>query len=375
MKPSNSALIITLSLLGTIARAEVQNVAPGPNGPIPQPYQAAPAQQNQDGRSVLSLLRKKLSRDDGSPATLVILDPLDYTGVKLAGNIKKILERGLTLFTKVNLKQTDYQIEELTLDAFRNAVIETEADVMVATVLKPTGFEIFLYDVRNPFVIYTYAHTLPDPRIHQYAKDVVIKHTKQLIARLLNNYVKEIYYELPRGERTIASFEGNLAPDSVPRGPAATELFFDANRDRLSQFYASASMGYFMSKGTNGIFNSSIFTGQVGWVFSKPFAAEISVDMTTYNIGTLSLKYLGESETSQWRYLLGLGIGYATAKFTANWDQTNGIGFTSIYVVPSAAVFFPISHTAYLKGEVRAYVGLPPERLLLSFLPGLVVRF
>lgn len=346
-----------------------------PGETAPPPADAARSAPTESGASVLSMLQQRLSLEGGVPAKVVILKPLDYTKAGLADKVDKILGVGFKRFAKVEIVFSDYRLEELTLEQFRLAALRTEATLVVATVLKPSGFEAFLYDRRNPYVIYTYALNLPDPRIHQYSKQVVITHTKQLLARLLNNYVKDHYYELPRLQRQVAT---DRMPNSeqIPRSPAAIEMYFAANNDIKSSFYGAGSMGYMLSKGATGkTWNSALFSAQIAYRFTDTLYAELAGEVSAYTVGILSLKYLMETRDSQWRYLLGFGLAYATAKLTASWDQTNDIGYTSMYAVPSFAVMMPVGRTTYVKAETRAFVDFEFKRMFLTFMPGLLVRF
>ncbi len=369
-------------LFGAFGEAPVLPPAPATVTNIPvvgdpnAPPAAAAVSAAPKKATVLDQLGSKLKQTDGTSVRVGVVRPLDYTGVKLADNVKKIILRGFTRFSDIAIVDSDYKLDALTLESFRIAAIRTNSDILIASVLKASGFEAFLYDRRNPYVIYTYAHTLPDARIHKYNKDIVIKHTKQLLARLLNNYVKDHFYELPRGKgRDIASFEGDLGPSSIDRSPAATEMYFAANRDRIARFYGAAGVGYVLLKGNNGAFNSSTLVGTFGVRTFGQWYTELGLEMTTYNLATLSMKYLKESTLTHWRYLLGLGVAFGTAKYTANWDQTDGFGFTNFYVVPSGAILFPVSRTAYIKAETRIYMGLDFSKFIVSFAPSLLVRF
>jgi len=326
---------------------------------------------DEEERAAIKFLKEKLTKKNGRTAKVVVLTPLDYTNMNLSASVATTIHRDLMQYGVNNSSRSNYVISSLTVEAFRKAKIRTKADILVLSVLKPQQFELFMYDSRQPYNIFAYSQELPDPTVQPFTLNAAQYYTRLLVRRVLYLYLQDYYLELPRIDQrpTLVA--------EVPRWVANAKVFKRANKNIISNFYASASVGAALAKGSRGDYwGTNIISGSVAYRFMETSFIEAGFSAFTLNMFSLGFKYYIEDKSTP--FLFGGGgvaVGLAFNKHTIDWQQSLSpvpLGGSAIMGIPSLSVLFPIGD-AYLKAETQVLIG--SGQMVLTFLPGLLLKF
>lgn len=334
------------------------------------PVAQAPAlsEEAQERKSGIAKLKLKLTKKDGSPAVMGVITPLDYTTLDYADLAETTILQSLSRYGDLTIRKVNATPGSLTLEEFRKLVSIHKIDVVVITVLKPTNFDMFLYDRRTPYNIYAHSEILPEEVQYKISPQVLEEYTKVIIRRVLYAYSQDKFYELPRDEVKP------LLASEVPRWVASSRNLAMLNREITSRYYISANMGAALAFGNNKIWNSNLVGLQLGFrLFSKLYA-EAAIDLFSYTAFIGSLKYYFTSKDSPFQIAIGAGLAKTTNSRTLNFDQAFTQGEGGNYIVPSFAANLPIVDV-HFKIEGKLYYGLGGGRMMIGLMPGLMVLF
>lgn len=313
-----------------------------------------------------SRLRDKLTRD-GKVATLGILAPIDYTTLNFSETAQGAIVSNIGKYGEFPVRTLDDALLSLTIDDFRKIVTKNKVDLVLVLILKPTNFDMFLFDKKNPYAIYAHSETLPEQVQYQLTKEVVEEYSKVILRRILYAYLQDQYYELPRQETSP------VLTTEIPRWVASNRSLVTVNREILSSFYASAGVGAALAMGNGKMWNSNVVGVTAGFRLMSSLFIEANVDLFAYNAFGAGVKYLANNLDSPFRFGGGLGIAMLNTDHTLNYDQTHSQGAGGMYVVPSAIMLFPIVDI-HFKVEGKIYVGMG-NGMIFSLMPGFTFFF
>jgi hypothetical protein len=316
----------------------------------------------------IARLVKKLSPGKGKTATIVLLRPIDYTTMDFADLASFTLEKTLQKYGKFNIQNKTFSMKGLTLEEFRKIVARTQADVVMVTVLKPTNFDMFMYDRKTPYYIYAHSEVLPEANQYKLTKDIVADYMKILIRRTLFGYLQDQYYELPRDEAP------QVLKSEIPRWIASNDNLTIVNRDIVSNLYASVGFGTSVAMGGAGSWTSNLLSLEVGMRATDTLFGELGFDAFSYNALSGVLKYGFISRDSPFRFYLGGGLAYAFNAHTLNFDQLHTQGLGNAYVEGVGEICFPIIDI-YFKLEGKLLYGMGSGSMVFSVIPGLMLLF
>ncbi len=322
------------------------------------------AERNQRKTGIARLI-KKLSDKDGNPIPIAILTPLDYTTLNYADLAVENIVSTINRYGKFDLRTIKYAPGSLTLEEFRRIIIKFKVSVVIVCVLKPTNFDMFLFDKRTPYNIYAHSEVLPEGVQYQLTKPVVEEFTKAIVRRTLYAYMQDQYYELPREE------VHSLLSTEVPRWIASDQNLHVINRELLSNWYTSVSVGAALMSGGGKSWESNIMEVELGRRIAGQIYVEGALDFFAYDAKLLSLKYLVDDRDSPYHIAAGIGLASLSNVHTLNWDETYSQGKGGSYVALSGSFSFPIVEV-HFKLESRVFVG---PGLIFSVMPGLFILF
>lgn len=385
MKASLTTLVLLFLLaiiiaLPAFAEATAEDGAPPEKAGVESaPVKAAVAKEPEKDAQVgeseraerkagVARLIKKFSKEDGNPAPIAVLTPLDYTTMNYAELGQETILTALSRYGKFDVRVIDYSPAALTLEEFRKTVTRFDVDVVVLCVLKPTNFDLFIYDRRTPYNIYAHSEVLPEAVQYQLTKQVVEEYTKVIVRRALFAYMQDQYFELPREEaRPFLNAE-------IPRFVASALSYQTVNREILSRYYVSGSVGAAMAAGGGGLWTSNMVSVQLGTKVFSNYFAELNLDFFSYNSIGVAMKYMFANRDNPLRMSMGLGLATLSNSRTINWDQKHTQGTGGNYFVPSAAFSFPIVDV-HVKVESKLFVSIDGSKFVLSLTPGLFFMF
>jgi len=316
-------------------------------------------------------LLKKLKDEDGDFLDIQVLPIVDYTQLTSELFFKKMVENSLQAYDPdLDVGKSDYVLKSMSLDALRLAIANTKADILVAMVALPTNIDVYVYDKRTPLKIYANSEFFLEGPQDDLSVKMAEYYSKMGFRRALYRYIVDDAYDLPRdGSAPILKSE-------VPRVIASYQTVEMINREAESHFYVAANWGAALSNGDSGRFwNSSLISLELGWNILGNLFVEAAAEISAYNLGVASLKYMMESREEPFRLMFGVGGAFLSSRHTFDWDQSNDIRGRRYYVVPSATILFPISDV-YFKFETRAFLGWGNEASqIFTFMPGLHIWF
>jgi len=319
-------------------------------------------------KSGIARLLKKMMKEDGTPTPMAILTPLDYTTLNFAGLARETIKSSILRYGKFDVRALESSPQSLTLEEFRRLVVKHNVDIVVLCVLKPTNFDLFLYDRRAPYNIYAHSEVLPETVQYQLTKEVVEEYTKVIVRRTLYAYMQEQFFELPREEtRPFLNAE-------IPRWIASNASYTTVNREILSSYYLAGSVGAAFSSGSGKVWNSSMYGIQLGRKLFGGYYVEGSVDLFAYNSFLVGARKVVVTKDNPFSYTIGLGVATASNKHTLNFDQNFSQGEGGKYIVPSASIIIPIVDL-HFKVEGRLYAGLGGGKMIFTVSPGLFLMF
>lgn len=334
-------------------------------------YDSQAAASQQDEQAAISLLKQRFTDDNGQPSKIALLTPLDYTNLSLGKIVGGAMQQDLIQYGITTAKQEDYVIDSLTLDAFRTAKIRTRSNVLLLSVLKADQFEVFLWDAKQPYQIYAYAEPIPDLNQENFTVELAQYYGQVLIRRVLYLYLQNYYLDLPRLEKRP------IIVTDIPRWVASEKLVERANKDILSDIYASASVGAAFAQGSAGkVWGSNVISASAAVRIWDQFYFELSLQSFALTAGLGSIKYYFEALDSPFIFGVGIGGGIGYNKHTLEYEQVDDripLGRAVSMIAPSVAILFPIGD-AYLKAETLVMLGSNKQNAI-AFLPGLLLKF
>lgn len=315
-------------------------------------------------------LISKLTNKNGTPASIYIMPPVDYTTLQNPEAITETIRRAIAVYDeKIDIKLGEYALKALTLEQFRRAMIHLDADVIIVPIMHATNFDIYLYDRRTPYQIYAHSEPIAGAAQHNLSKEAAQYYTKILVRRTLYRYIKNQYYELPRDNNPT------VLQSEIPRYIASQTSLESVNREARTNFYASVSLGAALSSGTtNKLWNSNLFSFQFAYRPFERIYFESALEMSAYNIVVGSAKYLFSNKSDSYKLAAGLGLAYTFNRKVLNWDQTNGIKHGTVFVSPSISILFPIIDV-YLKAESRLFISPDAKNYIFTIMPGILMMF
>lgn len=315
-------------------------------------------------------LLRKLKNEDGSNRDIRVLPLIDYTQLTEKDFLQEIVEDSLKKYeSEPQVEKSNYKLESLSLDSLRLAVARSEADLLVAAVVLQTNIDVYIYDKRTPFKIYAHSEFFLEGAQEDLGVNMATYYSRVAFRKALYRYIMDDAYELPRdGSPPVLKSE-------IPRSIASYQTVEMINREAKADFYLAANWGAALSNGDSGKFwNSSLISLELGWNFWSNLYVEAAAELSAYNLGVGSLKYLVADRDEPFRIMLGLGGAVLTTRHTFDWDQSNDITGRRFYVVPSATLLFPISDV-WFKLETRAFFDLEERSQIFTFMPGLQLWF
>jgi len=315
-------------------------------------------------------LLKKIKKEDGSNLDIRVLPVIDYTQLTEKDFMQEIVQDSLQNYdSEMKVGKTKYVLKSLSLDSLRLAIASTKAEVLVAAVTLPTNVDVYIYDKRAPLKVFAHSEIFLEGNQEDLSVKMAEYYAKLAFRKALYRYIMDDAYDLPR--------DGSppILKSDVPRVIASYQTVEMINREVNANFYVAANWGAALSNGDSGKFwNSSLISLQLAWNFLGNLYLEAAAEISAYNLGVGSIKYLVSDREQPFRFMFGLGGAVLTTRHTFDWDQSNDITGRRLYVVPSATVLFPISDV-YLKLETRAFLGLDERSQIFTFMPGLHIWF
>lgn len=313
-------------------------------------------------------LKDKLLKPDGQYATIALVQPIDYTTLNFGETAALAIINAFSKYGDFPVKTVDDVLSALTIEEFRKVVLHNKVDLVLIMILKPTNFDMFLFDKRNPYQIYAHSEILPEQLQYQLTKEVVEEYSKVILRRMLYAFTQGQTYELPRQEAQP------LLSSEVPRWIASAQSFKTVNREILSKFYGSASVGAALAMGSGKMWNSNLVGLQAGYRMFSNIFVEGHLEFFSYNSLGVHVKYLASNTDSPFRFSFGVGGAITMNEHTINYDQGNTQGTGGSYIVPSAAIIFPIVDL-HFKVEGQAFIGMGGGKMIFALMPGLFFLF
>ncbi len=319
-------------------------------------------------------LTEKLVKRDGTPANVVVMNATETTASRLGLEISKAVEVAVKSYGKGDVHREEYALPAMTMEEIRFAMARYAADILIVPVVRPDAVDLFLFDKRTPYNLYAHSEEVPPEFVATGGsavdpQTVATTLTRVLIKRLLFRYLNNQYFELPR-EESLPVLQAE-----IPQWIASPESLNLVNREITSRFYLSASLGAAINMPpSRQLWNSNLIGLQAGVRLWDKFFLEGQFSSFSYNAFVGSIRYQFINRDSPFRINVGLGGAFVTRDKVWNLDQTVGMGRYSYYIVPSAAVLFPIGEV-YLKLETQVFVSPGLNKFIWTFMPGIQVHF
>ena len=313
---------------------------------------------------------EKLKRGEDDWAEVTVVKPINLSSLKEADFLKPIVEETFQSFNEdIDVSESPYLPQGISLDMFRKAVAETKADLLVSTVILPGNIDFYIYDKRDPYRVFAQSEVFAEGNQEELRFDMAQFYAKQGFRRALFRYTSNQAYELPRdGSPPILQSE-------VPRFIASYQAVEMVNREVYSNFYASVNWGGAMSRGQSGKFwNSSLISLELGANIFGRWYLEAAGEISAYNTAIGSLKYMVSDRDEAIRLMFGVGGAVLSTRHTFDWDQSNDIKGRQYYAVPSVSILFPVSDV-FIKVESRMLLGLTHNSQIFTFMPGIHLWF
>ncbi len=344
------------------AQAQAQQAAAAQ----PAAATAAPAGAPKSARDQLI---EKLTKRDGTPASIVVFAAIETPQTALGINISKMLAAALQSYGKLDVRNEAYALSALTMEDIRLAMARYNVDILITPLVRETTLDLFLFDRRTPYNLYAHSEEIPPNLRGSPTETVAQEMTRLLIKRILFRYLNEQFFELPR-EESLPVLQAE-----IPQWVASEDSLNLVNREFTSRFYLNFSLGAGISLAKSGqLWNSNLIAVQGGYRITGKLYFEAEWAAFSYNAFVGSLRYTFVNRDSPFRINVGLGGGMLNRDKAWNADQTIGLGRFSYYIVPSAALLFPIGEV-YLKLEGQAFVSLGFNQFVWTVMPGVQIHF
>jgi hypothetical protein len=303
-----------------------------------------------------------------------VLLPLDYTSLYVSQAAGKSLTRAISRYGSPQVTFVDDFIESLTLEEFRRIVIRHNIDILIIAVIKPYNADVFLFDKRTPYDLYTSNQSVAKESVDHLTPEVVLKYVDATLASTLQGYILDQRYELPR------AVSQESVDRNVQRLVATDALLTTVNKELASKFYFSVATGGAIgiagAAGQSALDAFDIVTLEGGWRLNKTWYIEASLDMFSYNTLGISAKYVTTNNLEvPYRLEFGFGPAIGIDQSTIAFDPDIPPGAGAQFLTGSATVLFP-TMDIYLKIETKLYVALGGgAKTFFTVTPGLTLFF
>jgi hypothetical protein len=305
--------------------------------------------------------------------TVSIILPLDYTAFGLAEAAADGMRRELEHYGKQDVKIAGAEIENLTLEEFRKLSIRTQSDIIFVTLIKPEEADVFIYDRRTPYYLYTADQNVPKQLTDQLSREMVLHNVMSSFNATLKAYVEDKRYEIARSQASDANANRSLATSA-----ATQHLLITINKELASSSYVSLSMGGACGIGTqpgeSRVSTFNILSAEAGTKISKTLYLEADVDLFSYNSIGFLLKYISVNVESPMRFGFGLGPAFGINRSTVAFDPDIPDGAGAQWIMGSASLMIP-TLDVYLKIESKIFIGLGGAKDFFSLSPGIAMLF
>ncbi len=323
-------------------------------------------------QKMVDRLLSKLTLPNKQLASVVFLQPITYVDSKLSEVVLATMQKFLGRYGNFNISVKNTRLDTLTLEGFRSIMGKIKADVVLATVLKPTHFDIFIFDKRTPYYVFyhTEVHPEGDGGPVKVTEELAISQTKLLARRGLYLYLTNQFYELPRQNNREVVMDAQ-----IPRWMASAATVEGINSEMSNDFYTAASIGGAISSASEGrTWAGGVIGFQFGARIWGPAYFEAAYQSFAYHAIMGIFRYTASNKYSSLQVMPGLGAGFVTGRKTLEQDRNLTLHKDYFYLVPSLAVWLPLGDL-YFKAETMLQVSLTGEKFVFHFLPGLLVQF
>jgi hypothetical protein len=328
-----------------------------------------PAAQAGPEKPLREQLVEKLTKRDGTAASVVVFSSVESAPSKLGSEMPAALEAAMKTFGPLNVRKEDYVMPAVTMEEIRLAMARFNVDVLIAPVINPTTVDLFLFDRRMPYSLFAHSEPVTADLYDVTPTEAARELTRRLIRRILFRYLKNQSFELPRQE-TLP-----VLRSEIPQWVASQDSLNLVNREITSRFYLNVSMGAAISMGiSTQLWNSNMVSVQAGFRLWSKFHLETQFSAFSYNAFVGSFRYTFLNRDSPFRINAGLGFAFVTRDKVWNLDQTIGLGRYSYFFVASGSLLFPIGEV-YLKLEGQTFVSPSFNQFIWTVMPGVQVHF
>lgn len=322
---------------------------------------------------LLQKLSAKLLNHKGQPVSVAVFSPTDFTTSQVGNVVSNTLVTSLKKYGNLNVHQEKYQLENLTLGEFRKGMAQFKVDVLVATSLRNTTFDLYIYDRRTPYYIYAHSEPIPEAMQLQITPEIATQYARVVLRRAIYRYINDQYFELPRQD------SAPVLQSEIPRWIASPESLAQINREMISNYYFGISSGaafaHSAGSGAGHFWNSSILALQFGHRIYGNLFAELGIENSAYNNFIGTFKYVFANREHPYRFAVGVGASYLTAFKVLDVDSNGTFGTGALLMHASFSFLFPIGDV-YLKLENRNFVSIgSPMKLMFTLMPGILIHF
>jgi hypothetical protein len=315
--------------------------------------------------AMLRKLKEKLTRKDGKPVSFTVFSPLDVAKNGSGPVITDLIVKTLETYGNLTVKVTDQTLDALTLEELRKLIIHYKTDILIASSVKTTSFDIYLYDTRTPYYIYAYSEPIPPEVRIEVNAGALPSYGKTAMRKLLYRYLQNQFFEIPRSDASP------VLKSEIPRWIASNESLSLMQRDISSNYYASISYGAALTRGVSS-WTSNLLSLEVGTKIQPHLYLELALEAFSYNAAMLGLKYRFDNRTLPFEFDVGMSVAAVTNKLTIGFDPTAALSGGGLFMVPNASILLPL-FDVYFKGEAKLYLG--PNGSIYSLMPGFLVKF
>lgn len=322
-------------------------------------------------QKMLERLIRKFTLPNGKMASIVFLKPVNYVSPVIGDIVLATMHKAFSRYGEFNIAVKNVKLDTLTLEGFRGVVGKIKADVIFTTVLKPTHFDLFVFDRRTPYYIFYHTEVHPEEKSGPapITEELAVDQTRVLLRRGLYLYLTNQFYELPRDKREV------VMEAQLPRWMASSEMVEKVNRMMSRRFYTAASVGGAISTTSDSrSWSGGVLGFQIG---ARPFGSfyvEAAYEAFAYHLFLGSLRYNVSNKYSFIQVMPGLGGGFLTQRKSLEIDRNLTLHKNHYFIAPSVSVTMPLGEL-YFKVETQLLIALTGDKYVLNFLPGLLVQF
>lgn len=332
--------------------------------PTPSPTAAVTGE-----KSLRQLLLERMVRRDGTPAETVILNSVESPTTRLGDAMPAQLESAMRSYGDLKLRREAFALPMITMEEIRLTMARYNADLIIFPVVKKDSIDLFLFDRRLPYNLYSHSEQLRADLADVPTEEAARELTRLLIQRILFRYLNNQHFELPREESLP------ILQAEIPKWIASSDSLNLVNREITSRFYLNASIGAAINMSRSAqLWNSNLIGLQLGVRIWDKFYLEAQISAFSYNAMVGSLRYEFVNRNSPFRVNVGLGFSFVTRDKVWNLDQTIGLGRYSYFAVSSVSLLFPIGEV-YIKLEGQAFVSPGFDQFIWTAMPGIQVHF